>query len=87
MCETLPAAMLARLSALGAELATWASQHRDAPLAEQEQAVLERVRGALPELLGAVLQLSVSSLDGRQRRVRQACPGCGAKARAQSWRS
>lgn len=86
MCETLPAPMLARLSALGAELAAVAQRHRDAPLDEQEQAVLEAVRGALPELLGAVLRLSLSSLDPRQGRVRHACPGCGARARVQGWR-
>jgi hypothetical protein len=86
VCETLPAPMLARLSALGAELATVAQRHRDAPLEDQERAVLEAVRGALPELLGAVLRLSLSSLDPRQGRLRHACPACGAKARVQGWR-
>ena len=87
MCEAPPTSMLARLSVLGAELAACAQQHRDAPLAEQEHAVLELVRAALPDLLGAVLQLSLSSLDSRRSRVPAHCPGCGGKARVQGWRA
>lgn len=86
MCEALPVSILARLSALGAELTRWAQQHRDAPLAEQEQAVLDTVRAALPDLLGAVVQLSVSALDPGVQRVRRRCPACDGRTRVQSWR-
>ena len=50
MSEALPNAMVPRLTQLASDLAVWAQQHRDAPLAEQEQAVLELVRAALPDL-------------------------------------
>jgi len=78
--------MLARLSALGAERARWAQGHRDARLAEQEQAVLGAVRAALPDLLGAVVRLSVTTLDPGVARVRRRCPACGGRTRVPSWR-
>ena len=86
MCEALPVSILARLSALGAELAQWAQQHRDAPLVEQEAAVLAAVRTALPDLLGAVVRLSVTALDPGVTRVRRRCPTCDGRTRVQSWR-
>lgn len=86
MCEALPVGMLARLDALGADLAAWAATHRDAPLADAEWAVLGAVRSALPDLLGAVVQASTTDLDARQRLGRRACPTCGRSAQVQSWR-
>jgi hypothetical protein len=71
---------------LGTELVTWAETHRDRPLAEQEQAVLARVRAALPSLLAAVLTLSTRQLDPGLRRTREPCPTCGQRCRVQSWR-
>ena len=87
MCETLPVDMLARLSALGAALAAWARRHRDATLAEQEVAVLAAVRQALPDLLGAVVQLSTTSLDPGVARVRHRCPACDRRRPVHSWRA
>jgi hypothetical protein len=86
MCQALPAAMLARLSALGAELIAWAAAHHDAPLAEQEQAVLAAVRAALPDLLGVVIQLSQTALDPGVTGVGRCCPRCGRRVRVQEWR-
>jgi hypothetical protein len=74
------------LEQLGTELATWAQTHRDSSLAEQEQAVLTRVRAALPRLLGAVLHLSTRKLDAGLRRTAERCPQCGKPCRVQSWR-
>jgi len=79
--------MLARLSALGAELTAWAAEHRDAPVAEQEQAVLAAVRAAVPDLLGAVVQLSQTALDPGVMRVRRCCRHCGRRVRVQEWRA
>jgi hypothetical protein len=86
MNRTLPPAIVAGLEALGTELATWAREHRDSTLAEQEQAVLARVRAALPGLLGAVLTLSTRKLDPGLRRTPEPCPRCGQRCRVQSWR-
>jgi hypothetical protein len=86
MNRTLPPAMVAGLEALGAELVSWAQAHRDSTLADQEQAVLARVRAALPGLLGAVLTLSTRKLDPGLRRTPERCPGCGQRCRVQSWR-
>jgi hypothetical protein len=86
MNRTLPPAIVAGLEALGTELMTWAQEHRDSTLAEQEQAVLARVRAALPRLLGAVLVLSTRKLDPGLRRTPECCPTCGQRCRVQSWR-
>jgi hypothetical protein len=86
VCEALPASILTRLSALGGELAELAARHRDAPLAEQERAVLAALRAAAPDLLGAVVRLSLSRLDPRLARARERCPDCGVRARARDWR-
>src|SRR5918912_728410 len=63
MNRTLPPDMVAALEQLGLELTRWAQTHRDSSLAEQEQAVLSRVRVALPQLLGTVLHLSTRKLE------------------------
>lgn len=87
MDRPLPPAIVAVLEALGTELADWVQAHRDSSLAEQEQAVLTRVRAALPRLLGAVLTLSSRKLDPGVRRTVERCPRCAARCRVQSWRS
>src|SRR4051794_8979479 len=84
--STLPPTIVAALDALGSELVTWAQEHRDSTLADQEQAVLERVRAALPALLEAVLTLSTRQLDPGLRGLPQRCPTCGQRCRVQSWR-
>ncbi len=86
MDQTRPAGIVAVLTALGQELTTWAQAHRDSTLAEQEQAVLTRVRAALPRLLAEVLQASTRKLDPGPRRTAEPCPHCGARRRVQSWR-
>jgi hypothetical protein len=86
MDRPLPPAIVAALEALGTDLVTWAQEHRDSTLAVQEQAVLARVRAALPALLGAVLSLSTRKLDPGLRRIPERCPTCGQRCRVQSWR-
>jgi len=83
---TLPPPIVAALETLGSELVTWAQDHRDSTLADQEQAVLERVRAALPHLLGAVLTLSTRKLEPGLRRLPETCPTCGRRCRRPSWR-
>src|SRR5205823_4107605 len=87
MCPPLPVTMVARLTELGAGLVQWAADHRDAPLAEQETAVLSAVRAALPTLLEAVVQLSVGDLDPGVRWVARRCPRCDRRVRVQSLRT
>ena len=74
---TLPPPIVAALETLGSELGTWAQEHRDSTLVDQEQAVLERVRAALPRLLGAVLTQSTRKLEPGLRRLPETCPTCG----------
>ena len=83
---TLPPPIVAVLETLGSELVTWAQDHRDSTLVDQEQAVLERVRAALPRLLGAVLTLSTRKLEPGLRRLPETCPTCGRRCRRPSWR-
>lgn len=87
MAEALPDGILARLTALAAELPALAQRHRDAPLAVQEAAVLSAVRAALPDLLTAVVQLATSALDPGMARLRRRCPQCDRRVRVDSWRS
>ncbi|HEY7064606.1 MAG TPA: ISKra4 family transposase [Chloroflexota bacterium] len=84
--NTLPPPIVAALETLGSELVTWAQEHRDSTLVDQEQAVLERVRAALPRLLGAVLTLSMRQLEPGLRRLPATCPTCGRRCRRPSWR-
>ena len=83
---TLPPPIVAALETLGSELVTWAQDHRDSTLVDQEQAVLERVRAALPRLLGAVLTQSTRKLEPGLRRLPETCPTCGRRCRRPSWR-
>jgi Uncharacterised protein family (UPF0236) len=87
MDRPLPPAIVAVLEQLGTELAAWAQTHRDSSLVEQEQAVLTRVRAALPQLLEAVLPLSTRKLDPGLRRTAERCPRCSTPCRVHSWRS
>jgi hypothetical protein len=84
--NTLPPSIVAALETLGSELVTWAQDHRDSTLVDQEQAVLERVRAALPALLGTVLTLSTRKLEPGLRRLPESCPTCGRRCRRPSWR-
>lgn len=86
MDEALPGGIVAGVEALGADLVALAQRLRDAPLAEQEQAVLTVVRAALPTLLTAVVEASTSALDGGVARVRHRCPRCDRRVRVHSWR-
>lgn len=86
MVEALPETMVASLEAMGADLVAWARAHRGATLGKHEVGVLEIVRRVLPELLGEVVEMSTPGLDGRHAPLREACPGCGERRGAQSWR-
>ena len=86
MREALPAEILAGVEQLGEGLAQWAQAHPDAPLADQEEAVLGHVRAVLPTLLGAMLRLSVRRLRSPEASWPQPCPMCGQRAPVQSWR-
>jgi hypothetical protein len=79
MSQPIPERIVAALEALGQDLAAWCAAGRDQDLETHERAVLERVRAALPRLLGAVLQEATSGLHPRLARARQTCPGCGEK--------
>jgi hypothetical protein len=80
MDRPIPGEIVACLERLGEALAAWCEEGRDRTLAEHEAAVLARVRAALPALLTAAVTAATSGLQGRQRRARAACPGCGRKA-------
>jgi hypothetical protein len=86
VAEALPAGILARLTALAAELEAIAQRQRDATLAEHEAAVLTAIRAALPDLLSAVVQRATSALVAGVARVRRRCPRCGGRTRVDSWR-
>jgi hypothetical protein len=79
MGRTLPEKIVAVVEALAEDLADWCVAGRDRTLAEHEEAVLERVRQVLPQLLGAVVEQATSGLDPRLARAREGCPGCGQK--------
>lgn len=79
MSQPIPEQIVAALEELGEELAAWCAEGRDQGLTAHEEAVLERVRAALPRLLRAVLEAATSELHPRLARARQACPGCGVK--------
>jgi hypothetical protein len=76
MRPALPAAMGARLAQVGTALVQWACTHPDAPLAEQEAAVLAAVRTALPELRRVVVRLTTADLGPGVATVSRRCPRC-----------
>src|SRR5438552_9882800 len=77
MAETSPLPIVACVLRLAAAIMDWVSAHPDAPLREQEEALLGLVRAALPELLKAVMYSCTSALREPTAGSRQACPGCG----------
>src|SRR5918997_4982316 len=76
----IPDEIVACVQVLAASLGAWCEQGRDRTLEEHEEAVLARVRAALPGLLGGVVRAATSGLDPRLARARQACPARGRKA-------
>lgn len=79
MSHTIPTPIEAAVEELAEALAAWCGEGQDQPLEAHEQAVLERVRAALPKLLEAVVAVATSGLHPRLGRAAQACPGCGVK--------
>src|SRR5438445_321937 len=77
MAPTLSERIVACLLGLAKRIEAWAEAHPDAPLAEQEWAVLGLVRAALPALLEAVLLACTPGLSEPGLSARQPCPGCG----------
>jgi hypothetical protein len=77
MSHTIPESIVAVAQELAEALGAWCSEGRDRPLAAHEQAVLERVRAALPRLLEAVVHAATSGLHPRLATARQRCPSCG----------
>lgn len=86
MAETVPVGIIACLEVLGGKLRDIAREHRDGPLAAMEQSVLEAVRAALPELLREVMVTASSSISLAKVGLTAACPQCGKRSGAQSWR-
>jgi hypothetical protein len=86
LSEALPAAIVAQLEGLGQALAEVARAHRDGTLATLEAATLTAIRKAMPDLLGAVLTESTSSLQPGGVGRTQGCPSCGARCRVAGWR-
>ena len=70
MDRPIPAEIVACAQELAAALGAWCEQGRDRPLAEHEDAVLERVRAVLPRLLGGVVRAATRGLDPRLARAR-----------------
>jgi transposase-like protein len=86
MSESLAVSMIAPLESLGRSLLDVVREHRDAPMAELEQRVLEAVRAALPRLLEGVILAATTSLQFGKAGIKPACPECGERTEAQSWR-
>lgn len=86
MSEALSPSILSRLTELATELMSWSQDHRDASLADQEQAVLEAVRGVLPDLLGMVLKECTSAIRLPLAQWRQPCPCCRQRRGLHQWR-
>ncbi len=86
MTESISGALGNRLQQLGKELEAWSREHRDVSLAEHERAVLEAVRSALPELLGAVVEQSTTGVAAPETGLPPRCPDCGKRRRSHQWR-
>ena len=86
MNRRIPASIVAITEELASSLATWCGEGRGQPLGAHEAAVLERVRGVLGRLLGAVLAETTAGLDRGQRWGKTACPGCGGTTAPGRWR-
>jgi hypothetical protein len=86
MSQTLPQGIVTRVTALVTDLVTWAQRHPEASLAEQEAQVLHLLRELAPDLLLALLPLSVRELHLPVAGQRQECPQCRARCGVQEWR-
>lgn len=86
MNRRIPASIVAITEELASSLGAWCGDGRGQPLAVQEAAVVERVRGVLGRLLGAVLAEPTAGLDRGQRWGKTACPGCGGATAPGGWR-
>ena len=86
MDRRIPASIVAVTEELASSLAAWCGEGRGQPLAAHERAVLDRVRGVVGRLLGAVLAEATPGLDRGQRWGKTACPGCGQATAPGRWR-
>jgi len=87
MSHTIPEQIVAAAQELAEALGAWCTEGQNHPLAAHEQAVLDRVRAALPRLLEAVVVAATSGLHRRLGRAQQRCPGCGAPVKPRGvWR-
>ncbi len=76
MTRTLPEGIVTALTELGEALADWCLEGRDQSLERHEAAVLERVRQALPSLLGAVVLAATRGLTPQTQTRPAPCPRC-----------
>jgi hypothetical protein len=76
MCQSLPADILAQLTALGVALVQTAQQHRAGTLTDLEAGVRTAVQAALAGLLAAVVQSAMPDLDPAIATVQRRCPRC-----------
>ena len=86
MDRRIPEGIVAVTQELASDLAAWCGEGRGGTLAGHEAAVLERVRGLLGKLLGAVLAETTPGLDRRVRWGKAACPGCARATAPWCWR-
>ena len=86
MCQSLPADILAQLTALGTALVAQAQQHREAALADLEGALRQAVQAAVAGLLTAVVHLATRVLDPGIATVHRRCPRCTGLVRMHSQR-
>jgi hypothetical protein len=84
---TVPSPIVARALALAAELERWAREHRRATLEEHERGVLAIVRRFMGPALAAVVAGALGLDRPVARRLREACPDCGARRRPHAWRA
>ncbi len=86
MSEALPAAIVSQVEALGHALVAVAATCHDGTLAMVETATLDAIRAAMPQLLGAVLQLGTTSLQPGGIGRTAPCPSCGKRTALEGWR-
>jgi hypothetical protein len=86
MNRRVPESIVAVTQELASSLAEWCGEGRGRALEAHEAAVLERVRGVLGKLLGAVLAETTPGLDRRARWGQAACPTCGRATAPGGWR-
>src|SRR2546427_12035976 len=84
--EPVPSTIVARLRQAAKELEEWAVEHRQAPLAERERAVLRIFRAVMGPTLGAVLERALGLDHPAAERQHAACPECGKRRRPHQWR-